>query len=97
MISKHAAAAALRCPTLRTKRVTPHILRHTTAMTLLAAGVDPSVIALWLGHERVETTDIYIHGDLAIKERAIARTAPLNAGSGRYRAPDRLLAFLEGL
>lgn len=97
MIAKHAAEAATRCPTLRAKKVGPHVLRHTAAMTLLAAGVDQSVIALWLGHERVETTDIYIHGDLTIKERAIARTAPLSTKPGRYQAPDALLAFLEGL
>lgn len=66
-------------------------------MTLLAAGVDQTVIALWLGHARVETTDVYIHGDLAIKERAIARTASPGTPNGRYRAPDQLLAFLESL
>lgn len=97
MIAKHAAAAAMRCPTLRGKQVAPHVLRHTAAMTLLSAGVDQTVIALWLGHERVETTDIYIHGDLAIKERAIARTAPPGTRQGRYTAPDPLLSFLEGL
>lgn len=97
LIAKHAAAAAAQCPTLRTKRVTPHVLRHTAAMSLLAAGVDQSVIALWLGHERVETTDIYMHGDLAIKERAIARTTPTGSHPGRYHAPDKLLAFLETL
>ncbi len=97
MIAKHAATAATLCPTLRRKRVAPHVLRHTAAMTLLAAGVDQTVIALWLGHERVETTDIYIHGDLTIKERAIARTAPRGTRPGRYKAPDALLAFLEGL
>jgi site-specific recombinase XerD len=97
MIAKHTATAAMRCPTLRGKRVAPHVLRHTAAMTLLAAGVDQTVIALWLGHERVETTDIYIHGDLTIKERAIARTAPPGTRPGRYKAPDALLAFLEAL
>jgi site-specific recombinase XerD len=97
MIAKHTAAASTRCPTLRTKPVAPHVLRHTAAMTLLAAGVDQTVIALWLGHERVETTDIYIHGDLTIKERAIARTAPRGTRPGRYKAPDPLLAFLERL
>ncbi len=97
MIAKHTAAAAMRCPTLRGKRVAPHVLRHTAAMTLLAAGVDQTVIALWLGHERVETTDVYIHGDLTIKERAIARTAPRGTRPGRYKPPDALLAFLEGL
>ena len=66
-------------------------------MSLLAAGVDPVVIALWLGHERLETTDIYIHADLSIKERALARTTPPNTPPGRYRAADPLLAFLESL
>ena len=97
MIAKHTAAAATRSPTLRGKRVGPHVLRHTAAMTLLAAGVDQTVIALWLGHERVETTDVYIHGDLTIKERAIARTAPPGTRPGRYKPPDPLLAFLEAL
>lgn len=97
MVAKHTAAAAVNCPSLRGKRVAPHVLRHTTAMSLLAAGVDQSVIALWLGHERVETTDVYMHGDLAIKERAIARIAPLGAKPGRYRPPDALMAFLEAL
>ena len=66
-------------------------------MRLLQAGVDPSVIALWLGHEQVETTQIYLHADLAIKERALARTTPPDAKPGRYRPPDAILAFLEGL
>ena len=85
------------CPSLATKTVTPHVLRHTCAMRLLAVGVDTSVIALWLGHEGVETTQIYLHADLAIKERALARTAPTGTTPGRYRPPDSLLAFLEGL
>ena len=73
------------------------MLRHTCAMRLLAAGVDTSVIALWLGHESVETTRIYLHADLAIKERALDRTTPSDTKPGRYRPPDSLLAFLEGL
>lgn len=77
--------------------MTPHTLRHTAAMRLLHAGVDITVIALWLGHERVDTTNIYIHADLALKERALARTTPAGVRAGRYRPPDRLLAFLEGL
>jgi integrase/recombinase XerD len=97
LLRVHAARAALACPSLAAKRISPHVLRHTAAMQLLAAGVDSSVIALWLGHERVETTQIYLHADLAIKERALARTAPAGARPGRYRAPDRLLAFLEAL
>ncbi len=97
LVAKHTLAAASTCPSLRAKRVTPHTLRHTAAMRLLHAGVDTTVIALWLGHERAETTQIYLHADLAIKERALARTAPINARSGRYRPPDPLLAFLEAL
>jgi site-specific recombinase XerD len=97
LVVKHARAAAQHCASLGTKTVTPHVLRHTCAMQLLTAGVDTSVIALWLGHERIETTQIYLHADLTIKERALARTAPPDTRPGRYRAPDRLLAFLEGL
>ena len=85
------------CPSLATKTVSPHVLRHSCAMQLLAAGVDTSVIALWLGHEGVETTQIYLHADLAIKERALDRTAPAGTRAGRYRPPDALLAFLESL
>jgi integrase/recombinase XerD len=80
-----------------TGTVSPHVLRHTCAMSLLAVGVDISVIALWLGHEGIETTQIYLHADLAIKERALARTAPAGTKAGRYRALDSLIAFLEAL
>jgi site-specific recombinase XerD len=97
LVTRHARAAATHCPSLTTKTVTPHVLRHTCAMRLLAVGVDTSVIALWLGHEGVETTQIYLHADLAIKERALARTAPTGTTPGRYRPPDTLLAFLESL
>ncbi len=97
LVARHARAAAKQCPSLGTKTVTPHVLRHTCAMQLLTAGVDTSVIALWLGHESVETTAIYLHADLALKERALARTAPPDTRPGRYRPPDALLAFLEGL
>ncbi|MGH2379822.1 MAG: tyrosine-type recombinase/integrase, partial [Candidatus Limnocylindria bacterium] len=76
LVTRHVRTAASSCPSLTTKTVTPHVLRHTCAMRLLAVGVDVSVIALWLGHEGVETTQIYLHADLAIKERALARTAP---------------------
>ena len=96
-LAKYSKSAAMACPSLRSKRVTPHVLRHTAAMRLLQAGVDPSVIALWLGHEQVETTQIYLHADLAIKERALARTTPPDAKPGRYRPSDAILAFLEGL
>jgi integrase/recombinase XerD len=96
-IARHTAAAAARCPSLNAKTTTAHTLRHTAAMRLLQAGTDTSVIALWLGHEQAETTQIYLHADLAIKERALARTTPLTAKPGRYRPPDSLLAFLEAL
>ena len=96
-LSKHADTAAQICPSLRDKKITPHVLRHTAAMGLLHAGVDTTVIALWLGHERVDTTQIYLHADLAIKERALARTTPPHVRPGRYQPPDTLLAFLEAL
>ena len=96
-LTKYTNTAIPRCPSLRGKRVTAHALRHTAAMQLLRAGVDTSVIALWLGHERLETTQIYLHADLALKERALARTTPPRTAAGRYRAPDKLLAFLEAL
>jgi len=96
-LAKHTAAAAARCPSLNAKTVTMHTLRHTTAMRLLHAGTDTSVIALWLGHEQAETTQIYLHADLELKERALARTKPPDARPGRYRPPDKLLAFLEAL
>ena len=89
--------AARGCPTLTHKTVTPHVLRHSAAMNLLRAGVDATIIALWLGHESVETTQAYVHADLTIKERAIARTTPPGTTPGRYRPPDALLAFLEAL
>jgi len=97
LVSKHAATASATCTSLRAKRVTPHVLRHTTAVSLLRAGVDRAVIALWLGHESIETTQIYLDADLSLKERALARTAPLRAGAGRYRPDDTLLAFLSEL
>ena len=96
-LAKHTAAAAACRPSLNTKTVTAHTLRHTAAMTLLHAGIDTSVIALWLGHEQAETTQIYLHADLALKERALARTKPPDVSPGRYRPPDKLLAFLEAL
>jgi site-specific recombinase XerD len=96
-IDKHAKRAGERCQSLTAKTITPHVLRHTAAMRLLHAGVDTTVIALWLGHEQVETTQMYLHADLAVKERALARTKPLDGKPGRYRPPDALLRFLEGL
>jgi site-specific recombinase XerD len=97
ILAKHVAIAARACATLGRKNVTPHVLRHTTAVHLLEAGVDRAVIALWLGHESVETTQIYLDADLAMKERALARTAPPHVGRQRFRPKDSLLAFLEGL
>jgi integrase/recombinase XerD len=85
------------CPSLRKKHVTAHTLRHTAAMRLLLSGADVTVIALWLGHEQISTTSIYLHADMSQKERALERTTPVGSQPGRYRAPDRLLAFLEGL
>ncbi len=97
IVAKHAASAARRCPSLKNKKATPHMLRHTAAMDLLHHGVDRAVIALWLGHESVETTQMYLHADLSLKERALALTAPLGVAPGRYRPDDKLLAFLESL
>ncbi len=98
LVARHAVTAGRRCPTLRNKKLTAHVLRHSCAMRLLRNGLDATVIALWLGHEKVETTyRAYIHADLELKERALARTAPPNAKPGRYRPPDKLLAFLESL
>lgn len=96
-IAKHVMTASQVCPTLRTKRTSAHTLRHTAAMQLLRAGVDTSVIALWLGHEQVDTTQVYLHADLSIKERALARTKPASSKPGRFRPSDSLLAFLEAL
>ncbi len=97
LVTKHAITAQQQCPSLKAKRPTPHTLRHSCAMDLLASGVDRTVLALWLGHERVETTGIYTHADMSIKQRALARTTPLDTRPGRYRPPDPLLAFLEAL
>lgn len=97
IVQRHAKSAARSCPSLASKTLSPHVLRHTAAMRLLHAGVDTTVIALWLGHEGVETTQMYVHADLTLKERALARIAPIDSAPGRYRPPDRLLAFLEAL
>ena len=96
-LAKHAITARHRCPSLADKTVTPHILRHTAAVRLLHAPVDTATIALWLGHESDQTTQIYLHADLALKQRAIDRTAPPGTKPGRYQPPDPLLAFLENL
>ena len=97
LVRKYAAVAQKTCPALIDKRVSPHVLRHTTAMELLQSGVDRTLIALWLGHESVETTQIYLDANLAIKEEILAKTTPINAKGGRYRPDDDLLAFLKGL
>ena len=97
-LTHHARRAAGTCPTLATKKVTPHILRHTAAMRLLHAGVDTTVIALWLGHESTATTQIYLHADLALKQQALDRTRPSATPPGRYQpATDQLLEFLQRL
>lgn len=96
-VSTHAAAAAQQCPSLSGKKIHPHVMRHSCAMSLLQAGVDTSVIALWLGHAGVRSTDAYLHADMSIKEKALALTTPASAKPGRYRPTDKTLAFLEGL
>jgi integrase/recombinase XerD len=97
LLNKHVTAAANICPTLASKNVTPHTLRHTAAMALLHAGVDTSTIALWLGHATTKATDVYLHADLALKEKALARTTPHGQNTKRYRPTDTLLTFLENL
>jgi integrase/recombinase XerD len=97
IVRTHVIVAAGKCPSFKKKRVTPHVLRHSAAMQLLQNGVDRTVIALWLGHESVETTQMYIHADIQLKEKAMARTQPVKATPGRYRPDDKLLAFLEAL
>lgn len=96
-VRTHAATAATRCPSLQGKPIHPHVFRHTCAMSLLQAGVDTSVIALWLGHAGVRSTDAYIHADITIKEKALALVTPASARPGRYHPPDKILAFLESL
>jgi site-specific recombinase XerD len=93
----HKSVARQRCPSLADKKLTPHTLRHTCAMTLLRSGVDVAVIALWLGHADSRSTTAYLHADMTIKERALARTTPAFGKPGRYQPPDNLLAFLESL
>lgn len=97
LLTKHTTTAAKPCPSLQAKTVSPHVLRHSAAMALLHAGVDITVIALWLGHESPASTRVYLHADMAMKERALARTTPPNTSPGRYHAPDTLLAFLNDL
>ncbi|HEX5924642.1 MAG TPA: tyrosine-type recombinase/integrase [Baekduia sp.] len=97
LLDKHTAAAADACPSLRTKRITPHVLRHTNAMLLRARDIDILTIALWLGHESTKSTEIYLHADNKLKQQAIERTTPTGTPPGRYKPPDALLAFLDGL
>lgn len=97
LVSRHVRAARRGCPSLAVKRVTPHTLRHAAAMALLHHGVDLSVIALWLGHESTETTQIYLHADMKLKERALAHSTPFGLLPERFRPEDPLLAFLESL
>jgi integrase/recombinase XerD len=97
IVRKHVELASVTCSTLKGKRVTPHVLRHSAAMQLLQNGVDRTVIALWLGHESVESTQMYVHADIEMKEKAMAETQPIALSAGRYRPSDDLLTFLEGL
>ena len=97
LVARHCKTAQQHCPSLRRKRVTPHVLRHTAAMELLRSGIDRTVIALWLGHESVETTQVYLHADMAMKEKALSMVAPIGAKPARFRPNDELLSFLETL
>ena len=97
LLAKYASIAEKKCRSLKRKNVSPHTLRHSAAMDLLHHGVDRSVIALWLGHESVETTQIYLHADMKLKEQALSRSPSLGVKPGRYRPDDQLLAFLESL
>ncbi len=97
LLAKHVVTAQQKGPSLKNKRISPHVLRHRAAMELLENGVDRSVIALWLGHESMETTQMYLHASLKLKEKALAKTTPFNVKSGRYRPDDKLMAFLKSL
>jgi len=97
LVARHCHTAGRRCSSLKLKTVTPHVLRHTAAMELLQHGIDRLVIALWLGHESVETTQMYLHADLRLKEQALSRVVPLGVKPRRFRPDDELLAFLENL
>jgi site-specific recombinase XerD len=97
LVAKHAAAAAKTCPSIASKHVTPHTMRHSCAMLLRAAGIDMSVIAVWLGHASTASTDAYLHADMAIKREALALVAPVAAKPGRYKPPAGILEFLDGL
>lgn len=97
LVAKHTVVAQINCPSLKDKKVSPHVMRHTAAMQLLEAGVDVSVIALWLGHESIKTTQIYLDAHLALKEAALAKTTPFNGKISRFRPNDDLLQFLKNL
>jgi len=97
LVRLHAATAARTCPTIRPELLHPHVLRHSCAMSLLQAGVDTAVIALWLGHADLRSTSIYLHADMTIKQKALEATTPSSATPGRYQPDDKLLAFLESL
>jgi integrase/recombinase XerD len=97
LVAKHVETARASCPSLGSKRITAHNLRHSCAMDLLASGLDVATVAIWLGHEKLESVNAYVHSDLTMKERALDRRSPFKAGAGRYRPNDALLAFLEGL
>ncbi len=97
LVAKHAATAARSCPSIKSKNVTPHTLRHSAAMALLHVGIDTSVIALWMGHASPDSTQAYLHADMTIKQRALARVTPPGTTAGRYQAPDTLLAYLDTL
>ncbi len=97
LLTKHAATAQQHCPSLQGKRVTPHILRHSAAMMLLHSGVDSAVIAMWLGHETMDTIQVYLHASLELKQQALDKTTPVNGKAGRYQPDDDLLAFLKSL
>ena len=97
LLNKHLVVACRHCPSLNKKRITPHSLRHSLAMNLLHHGADRSVIALWLGHEDVQTTSVYLQADMQIKEQALAKTTATRARASRYQPTDRVLAFLKTL
>ena len=97
LVARHCKTAQHHCRSLRRKRVTPHVLRHAAAMELLRSGVDRTVIALWLGHESVETTQVYLHADMAMKEKALSTITPMGVKPARFQPNDKLLAFLETL
>src|SRR4029077_3840687 len=91
LVRLHATTAARTCPTIRPEELHPHVLRHSCAMSLLQAGVDTAVIALWLGHADLRSTSIYLHADMTIKQRALDATTPSSTAPGRYRPNDKLL------